>query len=250
MSNDSQERGRSGTPNAPHWLAVVVCAFVGVGGVGFAVATAAFLGWVFAGFLLLGARFWLRPGPADGRLLAKTLAGVFAAIVLLLAGMIGLWETAEVVVLHHLDENGESFGTRLWVIDLDGYPSFAASASARRVALLERHPDVALERGGQTECRRAVIFRMNDALDDETRRLFEEQAAEARRLYEEKYGFRVPLASKLVVFLLGGPGEESRVLVRLEPCTLAWRPGRAPEGYPPADQSPDSGARAADLPGG
>jgi hypothetical protein len=180
-----------------------------------------FLGWVFAAFLLLGARFLRRPGPSDARLLVKTFAGVIVGTVLVFVGMIGLWETAEVIVLHHLDENGESFGTRLWVIDLDGYPSTAANAASRRVALLRQHPLVDFERDGKTECRKAVVISMADAHDEATRRRFEALGEEARRLYDEKYGFRVPLASRLIVFLLGGPSNPESVIIRLEECEAA-----------------------------
>lgn len=218
MGSDSREGERDTARRRVNRLAIVLCVLLGAGGVGFALTTGGLLGWLFAGFLLLGGRFWLRPGRRDGRTLAKTVAGLVAGIGLLFAAMVATWETAEVIVLRHLDERGESYGERLWVIDLRGRPSFVTSSSARRVALLQRYPEVELVRGGRTECRRAAILGLDDDPGEETRRLYQELGEEARRLYEQKYGFRIQLASKLVGYLLGGRSEEGLVLVRLEPC--------------------------------
>lgn len=169
-----------------------------------------FLGWLLLlGFGALAARFALRPAAHDGRLLAKAAAGFFAALLGLAVGMVAVWETAEVVVLRQRDEAGEWFGTRLWIVDLRGTPSFGARdpSEHRRIALLEQRPEVELVRNGRSECRRARLVR-GDA----------ELGAEARRLYDEKYGFRVHLANELVVFLVGGGAQRDPVLVRLEPC--------------------------------
>lgn len=213
-SEKSRTPGGSGSTRA----AVIGCALLlGVGGIGFALGRGGFLGWVFAGFLLLGARFWLRPGPRDAQVLVKAIIGVVAAIVLLFLGMVGSWETAEVMVLRQRDADGEWFQTRLWVIDLRGYPSFAAASPDvhERVGLLQRFPEVEFSRGGETDCARAVIVSLDRDLGEE-----------ARRLYEEKYGFRIEIASKLIGFLLGGQSRpEDGVIVRLEPC-----PGEAWDG--------------------
>ena len=78
------------------------------------------------------------------------------------------------------------------------------------MALLQKYPKVELERRGHVECRMAT-FVETDA----------EIGAEALRLYEEKYGFRIQIASKLIDILFGGGSEENPVLVRLEPCDIA-----------------------------
>jgi len=168
------------------------------------------LGWaMLLGFGVLAARFALRPRPRDGRRLAAATAGFVVGVLLLAVGMVAVWETAEVVVLRQRDDDGAWFATRLWIIDLRGTPSFAARdpAEHRRIALLERHPDVELVRHGRSECRRAVLARGDAELGEE-----------ARRLYAEKYGFRIRLANELVVFLVGGGAKRDPVLVRLEPC--------------------------------
>lgn len=191
--------------------AILGCALIlGLGGIGFALQTGGFLGWVFGGFLLLGARFWLRPGPGDARLLLKVIMGIVAALTLLYAAMVASWETAEVMVLRHRDNQGEWFDTRLWVIDLRGYPSFhtASPDVYHRARLLQKFPEVEFSRRGETECRRAVVLGLGGGLGEE-----------AFRLYEEKYGFRINFASNVIGFLLGGGSRpEDGVIVQLEPC--------------------------------
>jgi hypothetical protein len=187
----------------------IAAALVGVLGLALALGRGGLLGWVFALFLLLAARIWTRPRAGDARRVAKSLAAVFAGLVLLVASMVALWETEEVMVLRQLDEEGEAFETRLWVIDLDGVPSFAGRVPAeqRRIALLEKHPQVEMIRGGRSECRLAELVTPDERL-----------GREAQRLYAAKYGFRVAIASRLIVALIGGGSEENPVIVRLLPC--------------------------------
>lgn len=137
--------------------------------------------------------------------------------VLVGVGMAALWESAEVIVLRQMDENGEMFSTRLWVVDFNGYPSFLGRPpdSQKRIGLLRDHPRVELVRAGRADCRRAVLLPAPDVVHE---RLIQ--------LYTEKYGVRAYLAGRLVGLLLGGsPGaEEPEILIRLEPCGV--RPSR------------------------
>lgn len=187
---------------------VVISLILGSGGVLFAVATGGFLGWIFAGFLALGAYFCARPHPANPRRLAKAIGAVVGVIVLAFAGVVAVWESGEVVELHSRDEAGNYISTRLWVIDLQGYPSVHSRPSARRTARILANPRVQLVRGGRTECRDAELL-YESSLSKDVRQ-------DAARLIEEKYGFR-PYASYVLGAMLGGSPEEA-ILVRLKPC--------------------------------
>jgi len=209
MGAGSQEQLASNDSQAVAWVTIAICAVLGLSGLALGIGRGGFLGWILAGFLLLGCRIWLRPSRNDSKVVAKAAAGFIAAVVLLFVGMVASWETAEVMVLHQLDENGDSFSTRLWVIDLRGYPSFAGRVPSehRRMALLQKYPKVELERNGRIECRVATLIETDKEIGEE-----------ALRLYDEKYGFRIQIASQLINILLGGSSEENPVLVRLEPC--------------------------------
>jgi hypothetical protein len=190
---------------------IVISLLLGGAGLLLAVETRGLLACILALFLLLALRIYRRPHPGNLRLVAKT-AGAFCAATLLVGvSMVALWESAEVIVLRQRDETGELFSTRLWVVDLDGYPSFAARPpdSQRRIALLRNFPTVEMVRDGQAECRRAVIL---PAPDEVRQRILE--------LYTEKYGLRLVTAGPLVGVLLGGrpKPEEREVLIQLEPC--------------------------------
>ena len=187
---------------------VVICLILGSGGVLFAAATGGFLGWIFASFLALGAYFYTRPHPANPRRLAKAVGTVVGAIVLALAGVVAVWESGEVIELHSRDEAGNYVTTRLWVIDLQGYPSVHSRPSARRTARIRANPRVQLVREGRAECRDAELL-YESSLPEEVRQ-------DAARLIEEKYGLR-PYASYVLGAMLGGSPEEA-ILVRLKPC--------------------------------
>ena len=140
--------------------ALLICAVVGGVGLLGALATRGLLAWLMALFLLLGVRVGLRRRSSDLWLVVRAL-GAFVALTLLLgAGMVAMWESAEVIVLHQRDEAGEMFSTRLWVVDFDGYPSFAARPpdSQRRIGLLRENPVVEVVRDGRAECRRHLRF--------------------------------------------------------------------------------------------
>lgn len=192
-------------------VALLLCALLGGAGLGIAVLTGGLLACILALFLLLGVRLYLRPRSGNLRLVAKAF-GCFCALTLLLGiGMVALWESGEVIVLRQQDERGEMFSTRIWIVDFDGHPSFAARPpdSQRRIALLRAHPTVEFVRAGRAECRKAVLLPAPDEVRD---RILER--------YTEKYGLRAYVAGRLVGVLLGGrPGSEEReILIQLEPC--------------------------------
>jgi hypothetical protein len=197
--------------------ALVVCSVLGSAGLLIAVLTDGLLAWILTLFLPLGARVYLRPRPGSLMLVAKTL-GAFCALTLLVGlGMVALWESAEVIVLRQSDENGETLSTRLWVVDFNGHPSFAARPpdSQRRIALLRDYPRVELVRNSHAECRHAVLLPAPDLVRE---RIIQ--------LYTAKYGVRAYVAGRLVGVLLGGRSraEEREILVQLEPCETP-RPG-------------------------
>jgi hypothetical protein len=204
--------------------AVAISAALGAAGLGLALWRGGVVPWLLAGFLVLAVRVHRRPRAGNLKLVLGSLAAFAGAVVLVAAGAVAIWETAEVVVLRQADEHGEPFSTRLWVIDLDGAPSFLAQppSQQRRIALLRDHPRVDLVRGGRSECRQALLVDASEA-----------DRAEAERLYREKYGFRLYFAGAFVGLLLGGPrSEEPEILVRLDPCAgePAGRPGAGSSG--------------------
>ena len=180
-----------------------------------ALQTGGLLACILTLFLFLGVRTYLRPRSENLGLVVKVFAAFCAVTVLLGAGMLALWESGEeVIVLHQRDEQGETFSTRLWIIDVNGHPSFMARPpdSQRRISLLRKHPRVEFARDGRVECREAVLLPVPDEVRDQM-----------IQLYTEKYGFRAYVAGRLVGALLGGrPGPEEReILVQLEPCENA-----------------------------
>ncbi len=154
-------------------------------------------------------RFWLRPRPGELWLVAKCVAALVALLAVLVAGIFGAWESGEVVVLRYADDQGGQVEERLWVVDLDGFPSVATASSKRRVALLQANPNVELVRAGRVECRRAVLTSESAAGPEDKQRV--------ERLFAEKYGLRLDATRALALFLGAPPGDE-RVLIRLEPC--------------------------------
>ncbi len=192
-----------------HFAALLICCVLGVLGVLQILGNGGVIGWLLAGFLLLGARFTLSPRPGELALLARCLAALAALVAVLVAGLFVAWESAEVVVLRHADGRGGLVEARLWVIDLEGHPSVAMGSGKRRVHLIQANPNVELVRGGRVECRRAVVV-PGSAATREGRRT-------AERLFEEKYGLRLQ-ATRLLAFVFGDPPGEEPVLVRLEPC--------------------------------
>jgi len=194
---------------ARHIAALVICGLLGGAGVLQSLGNGGVIGWLLAGFLLLGLRFWLRPRPGQLALVAKCAGALVALVAILAGGVFVAWESGEVVVLRYADGRQGQIEERLWVIDLDGNPNVATASSKRRVALLEANPDVELVRGGRVECRRAVLI-PEAAAAPEARR-------EAERLYEEKYGLRL-YATRALALFLGAPPGEGRSLIRLEPC--------------------------------
>jgi len=189
--------------------AALLCLAIGAAALGLALASGGLLPWLLTSFLLLGARFQLWPRPGDLRRVLRLVGALLAALALFFAGIVGLWETAEVIQLRQRDESGQWFATRLWIVDLEGAPSFLARPpdEHRRVGLLRDQPRVELVRGGRAECRVASLESPSDAV-----------RAEAERLYREKYGFRVYVAGRLMGLLLGGRSDRPEILVRLEPC--------------------------------
>ena len=200
---------KQGRARARHLAALLLCSLLGGAGVFQILGNGGVVGWLLAGFLALGARFYFRPRAGELALVAKCLAALVALVALLVACLFAAWESAEVVVLRYQDEQGKPVEDRLWVIDLEGRPSVATASSKRRVARIEAHPEVELVRGGRAECRRAVVIR-GSATAQETRRA-------AKRLYEEKYGLRI-YGSRALSFFFGVPPGEEPVLIRLEPC--------------------------------
>ena len=189
-------------------LPVITCLVLGVAGLSYAVATGGLLGWIFAGFLGAGAFFYTRPQPGDMRRLATLIGIVVGATVLAGAGVLAAWESGEVVELRSRDDAGTWVSTRLWVLDLQGYPTVHSRPSARRTARMRADPTVELVRGGRAECRVAELISESD--------LPEEVLQEAARIAAEKYGFRLR-ATRVLAALLGGTPEEG-ILVRLKPC--------------------------------
>ncbi len=189
-----------------------MCALLGGAGLLIAISTAGLLSCLLALFLLLGVRVYRRPGPGNLGLVAKTLGALCAFAFLMGASMVAIWESGEVTVLRQRDESGETFSTRLWVVEFNDLPSFAARPpdSQRRIALLRDYPIVEIVRRGHSECRRAVLL---PAPGDVRDQLLE--------LYKGKYGVRAYVAGRLVGVLLGGrsSSEEREILIQLEPCS-------------------------------
>jgi hypothetical protein len=212
--------GDAGRPHGSQLAAVAISAAVGAAGLGLALWNGGLVAWLLAAFLALAVHVKRRPRAGNLKLVLSALAALVAGLSLVGAAAVGIWETAEVVVLEQLDERGAPFSTRLWVIDLDGAPSFLARPpdSQRRIALLRDHPRVELERAGRSECRQALLVDPS-----------EDQRSEATRLYLEKYGFRVTLAGRFVGFMLGGPPQTAPdILVRLDPCAPVTAAETAP----------------------
>jgi hypothetical protein len=191
--------------------ALVLCALLGGAGLLVASLTGGLLACILALFLLLGVRVYRRPRPGNLGLVAKAF-GAFCALTLLIgAGMVAMWESAEVIDLRQRDENGETFSTRLWIVEFDGHPSIAARPpdSQRRIALLRDYPRVEMVRDGHAECRRAVLLPVTDEVWERV-----------RQRYTDKYGVRAYAAGRLVGLLLGGrpKPEEREILIQFEPC--------------------------------
>jgi hypothetical protein len=181
---------------------------LGIGGVLQILTNGGVVGWLSASFLLLGARFLFWPRSRELRLLARCMMALAAVVVLFVAGVFVAMESEEVVLLRYTDDRGRQIEDRLWVIDLEGFPSVTTGSDTRRVALIRSNPAVELVRSGRAECRRATVLTATSATEQER------QAAQ--RLYQEKYGARLHASSALRRFI-GGPGSEP-VLIRLEPC--------------------------------
>ena len=200
-------------PGVRHFAALSLCLLVGSIGVVQLLGDGGVIGWLFAAFLLLGARFYLVPRRDELKVLARALAALVALIAVIVAGLFLSWESAEVVVLRHKDAMGRQVEARLWVIDLDGVPIVASGSSNRRVAAIQGNPEVELVRAGRTECRRAIVIPESAATGTE----MQGQKQRARRLAEEKYGLRL-YATRILAAFFGSPVEEETVAIRLEPC--------------------------------
>ena len=195
--------------NARHYAALLICGLLGVVGVLQILGDGGVIGWLLAGFLLLGARFYFSARPGEWKLLARCLAALAAFVAVLVAGLFIAWESAEVVVLRYSDDQGKRVEARLWVIDLEGHPSVAMGSGKSRVAWIQANPDVELVRGERVECRRAVVISESAATPEGKRT--------AERLFAEKYGLRLH-ATRALRFVFGAPPGEEPVLIRLEPC--------------------------------
>jgi hypothetical protein len=195
---------------AGHAAALGICVLLGGLGVLQLFGNGGVIAWLLVGFLALGARFLLRPRAGELRLVALCAGGLVLLVALLVAGLFAAWESAEVVVLRYTGADGHPTQARLWVIDLDGSPCVASGSENRRVELIRAHPEVELVRGGRAECRRAVVMPASAGT--------EEARAKGKRLYEEKYGFRIQ-GSRLLRFVFGAPPGEEPALIRLEPCS-------------------------------
>ena len=98
------------------------------------------------------------------------LVGVAALAVVALATFV---DEGEVVALRTTDASGQSFETKLWIVDVDG-SSFVRSARAGSMWLsrLETRPDAELERSGETGAIRAAAVsdpRVRDAVNEAMR---------------------------------------------------------------------------------
>jgi hypothetical protein len=192
-----------------HVASIAICVVLGVVGVWQLLGNGGVIGWLLAAFLLLGARFLLRPRPGELRLLATCVAAIVALAAVLVAGLFVAWESSEVVVLRYQDESGAPVEARLWVVDLGDRPIVATGSRNKRVARIQAHPDVELVRGDRTECRRAVLITEAAATQEER------HAAE--RLFQKKYGLRV-YGSRLLALFFGAPAGEEHAVFRLDPC--------------------------------
>jgi hypothetical protein len=193
-----------------HVAAILICCALGALGILQISGNGGLIGWLLGGFLLLGARFYLRPRQGELALLARCAGALVAFVAALVVVLFVAWESAEVVVLRYLDARGVQVETRLWVIDLEGHPSVAMGSGKRRVAEMQANPKVELVRGGRAECRMAAVIAGSAAT--------EQQARLAERLFEEKYGVRL-YATRALRFVMGAPPGEEPVLIRLEPCS-------------------------------
>ncbi len=201
----------SPTENRPprSGAAVFACIAIGTSGIAFLWTTGGALGWVLAAFLGLGARLYFRPGPQDTRLLARSVGGVVAlAAAIVLIAFVG-WESGEVVVVRFVDSHNETKEMRLWVIDLDGFPTSAISSGKWQLPLILRSPLVEFVRAGNVECRVPTEVAQPPMGRD--------AAAEARRLFETKYGAWL-YSTWILGFFVGTSPEARTLLVRFEPC--------------------------------
>jgi hypothetical protein len=193
-----------------HVAAVSLCLGLGIAGVVQLFGNGGAIGWLLAGFLLLAARFLAAPRPGELALAGKCFAALLALIAVLVAGLFVAWESAEVVVLRHRDEQGRPVEARLWVVDLGTDAIVATGSAKRRVAQIRARPEVELVRGGRSECRRAAVIEESGASQQQRRAL--------ERLFEEKYGVRLQ-ATRLLAWFFGAPPGEQPVAIRLEPCS-------------------------------
>ena len=205
---DTRQRPRVRPTRVRHVAALAICCLIGGLGILQILSGGGLMGWLLAGFLLLGARFFFAPRSGELGLLLKALAAFVIFVAVFVAGVFLALESAEVVVVRYGDDRGGQIEDRLWVIDLEGHPSVTTGSDTRRVALIRASPSVELVRGDRVECRRATVIPAHSATAG--------QRHAVERLFREKYGYRIH-ASRALRKFFGGPGAEP-VLIRLEPC--------------------------------
>ena len=120
--------------------ALALCALLGTLGALQLLGDGGLVAWILVGFLLLGARVWLRPQPGDLARVGTIVAVLLAFAALFVAGLFVAWESAEVVVLRYTGEDQRSVEARLWVIELDGVPSVAMGSAKTRVPRIQARP--------------------------------------------------------------------------------------------------------------
>ena len=152
-----------------------------------------------------------RTGGSRMKRLARRAGLVLAIVAAIVAAIAGaaflLIETGEVIVLRNSDAAGQTFETRLWVVDHEGVPWISTGNTSKAWFVRVRaNPRVELVRGGEVSCRDAVV------LDDAPTR------ERVRGLFQEKYRVQLYGATFLnrLFAPFGAQGEPG--VVRLEPC--------------------------------
>ena len=147
---------------------------------------------------------WRRLGIAAGSLVALLLLAILASLALV--------ESEEVIRLHTRDASGETYTTRVWIVDYEGRswvaPGNRSNAWFQRLLV---DPTVEIERDGSRACFRAAIVKSPNSIPVLERLL-------------EKYDAVIRATGLLNLLLEPGGDESPAVAIRLDPVAGGCKP--------------------------
>jgi hypothetical protein len=139
-------------------------------------------------------------------------------LALVIAAM--LIRQGEVVTLETSDEGGQSYRTKLWIVDLDGKLYVRGAPERPWVQRLGLRPQVTLTRGGKTESFRATVI-LDPSLADAVNRAMIEKYGGVDHLVDRLFNRAQPAA------ILLEPSGAKSLPPRSGPRPVRDRSGRA-----------------------